>query len=741
MPREPVCLAVLLSLLPAAAASEQPDGGTELDTVVVTATRTERPLKETAASVTVITDEQMAEQLAQDIADIVRYEPGVVVSRDAARFGLGGFEIRGIGGNRVLTEVDGVPVSDAFAIGSFSSAGRNFVDPELLKRVEILRGSASALYGSDAVGGVVAFTTKDAQDYLRDDDAYGAAKAGYNSDDGSTLTTAIGAWGDADGGLLLALSRRAGGELDNQGEVETLDASRTAPNPQEYASNNLLAKGTFVRGDNVFRIALDGHDSETQTDVLSSIQTRDFSAMFGFPYVVSTESMRGDDSRQRSRLSGNWSFRGEGWFDAGEARLYVQQSETRQITEETRTTTVFGVPSRVRRHRVFTFEQDLIGGELFFRKALETAGADHLFVYGLEVERTDTLQERDGKETDLRTGDTSNVVGPDTFPVRDFPPSETLEAGLYFQDEISWTDFTLIPGVRFDYYRLDPEEDDPVFTADNPGITPAELNETNVSPKLGMLYDFSAAWTGFFQYARGFRSPPYNDVNVGFTNLAFGYTAIPNPELKPETSNHFELGLRRAGRQSGLSLTVFHNRYKDFIEPFVSLGVDPDTGLLVFQSQNLNEVTTEGVEFSGHYDLESVRGLRLVASLAWARGENEQTGEPLNSIAPHTAVLGLDYEAASGRWGAELVTTLVAGKEEVDESAGPLFTPPGYGTLDLFGWYAFTPDVKLHVGLFNLTDKTYWHWSSVRGRPANDPAIERYTAPGRNISAALRVAF
>jgi len=737
-----------LFLLPVAtgvAASESPapSGVAELDTVVISATHTERPLRYTAGTVTVITDEDIEAMLAQDIGDLVRYEPGLSVTSDAARFGLGGFEIRGIGGNRVLTEIDGVPVSDAFAIGAFSNAGRDFVDPEVLKRVEILRGSASALYGSDAIGGVVTFTTKDPVDYLRGDGAYTAGKIGYNSVDTSTVASVISAFGDERNGWLFAYTRRDGHERDNQGDNSARDSTRTAPNPQDYSADNLLAKGVFVRGNDTFRVTLDAHRGETQTEVLSSLATQDYSAIYGIPYLVQTEAMRGDDTQQRTRLSGEWEFaRNAGLFDTGRALVYAQQSVTKQETFERRTTTVFGMPASVIRERVFDFEQEAIGANLLLRKSfVPGAGPEHLLVYGIELEHADTVQQRDGAQTDIATGDTTNVVSPDVFPVRDFPPSTTLEAGIYLQDEIRWNDLTLIPGVRLDHYRLDPDSTDPVFVADNPGIAPVEIDETNLSPKLGTLYDFDERWTGFFHYAHGFRAPPYNDVNVGFTNLAFGYTAIPNPDLKPETSDSFELGVRRAGARSGLSVVVFHNRYDDFVEPFVGLGVDPETGLLVFQSQNITSVTTEGVELKAHYDLAALEGLRLTGSLAYAEGENDETGQPLNSIAPATAVLGVGYAAPSGIWGMELVGTLAAEKDDVDESAGALFTPAGYAKFDLLGWYAFTPDVRLNYGVFNLADTTYWNWSNVRGRPADDVAIDRYTAPGINASAALRVTF
>ncbi|WP_308812575.1 TonB-dependent receptor plug domain-containing protein, partial [Stenotrophomonas sp. HMWF003] len=74
--------------------------------------------------------------------------PGLSVTSSPARFGLGGIRIRGLDGNRVLIQTDGIAMPKAFAIGSFSDANRNFTDLETLKRVEIVRGPASALYGS-----------------------------------------------------------------------------------------------------------------------------------------------------------------------------------------------------------------------------------------------------------------------------------------------------------------------------------------------------------------------------------------------------------------------------------------------------------------------------------------------------------------------------------------------------------------------------------------------------------------
>ena len=96
-----------------------------------------------------------------------RYVPGVDYEGAGTRFGTEGINIRGIGGNRVAILVDGVPLADQFDTGSFSNATRDFIDAGLIQNIEVLHGPASALYGSAAIGGVVAVRTPDPGDLAR----------------------------------------------------------------------------------------------------------------------------------------------------------------------------------------------------------------------------------------------------------------------------------------------------------------------------------------------------------------------------------------------------------------------------------------------------------------------------------------------------------------------------------------------------------------------------------------------
>ena len=154
-----------------------------LNRIVVTATRTPTRLEDVPLTVSLITDEQMADELVTDIRDLVRFEPGVSVQRQAARFSAAGsamgragndsFNIRGIGGNRVLIQVDGVRVPDGFSFGAQAAGRGDYVDLGLIKSVEILRGPSSALYGSDGLAGAVSFTTADPADFITEGNSVG----------------------------------------------------------------------------------------------------------------------------------------------------------------------------------------------------------------------------------------------------------------------------------------------------------------------------------------------------------------------------------------------------------------------------------------------------------------------------------------------------------------------------------------------------------------------------------------
>ena len=723
-----LCAALWLALpSPARAeASAAPDAARTFDRLQVTATRSERALSDVAATVDVIDRQRMDDLLVNDIQDLVRYEPGVSVTRSATRFGLGGFRIRGLDGNRVRIQTDGIAMPTSFSIGAFSNANRDFTDVETLKRVEIVRGPASSLYGSDALGGVVAFVTKDPADYLRDGrSAHVGVRFGYDGQWKGLLGSATTAFGGDRWSGMVNVNHRQGQETATKGEVRTRDNTRTAANPQQRDGRSVLSKLVYAPSDDQrFTLTLEGNEDRTHTDVFSAIDRS------------TTTGMTARDMQTRARLSLAHEREALQWAAADSLRwqVYRQDSETTQVTDETRS-------NRTRRHREFTFDQRAHGLQAVFSKALQTGEVAHALTYGFDGTWTEIRQKRDGYQV-LPNGQVSTTILPDAFPVRDFPVSRTSELGVYVQDEMRLAQgrLSVVPGLRVDRYELKPELDG-IFATDNPGAAVSRLEKTSVSPKLGLVWRFGGDWSLFAGYARGFRSPPYNDVNLGFTNVMFGYTAIPNPDLKPETSDGVELGVRFLSPAAYVSLSGYYNEYKDFIESSRLVGTNAQ-GLMVFQSQNIADARIRGMELKAGVDFGELsaafEGWSLRSALAWSRGDNRTEDRPLDSVDPLRGTLGVAYDRDA--WGVELAGTFARRKDRL--AASTSYPTAGYGVLDLMAHWQFAPGAKFNVGVFNLADRTYIDSSALVGTlAANSTVLDRFSNPGRTLSASLAVSW
>jgi hemoglobin/transferrin/lactoferrin receptor protein len=731
----PLGAAITLALLSPCASADAGAEATRLDQIVVVARRTPEPLAQVVSSVSLIDREQFEARLAQEPADLLRYVPGLRMDTEANRFGAQGVSIRGLGGNRVRVEVDGVPLPDAFSVGQFAAAGRDFGELASIERVEVLRGPASTLYGSDALAGIVAITSREPQSLLAmsGDDRHFGLQGAYAGRNASRSLSASHAFEQANGtqGLLL-LSARQAGTPGNRGSSAGEEA-----NPSEREGRSLLGKlGGGFADHGRWQALIEHQRNEAQTDVVNQ--------RFGPGRFATTYQLLGDDAQQRDRLALKF-----GWessllgFDRVDALLYGQNAEVRQDTQQFRLADR-ATPFESLRDRRFELEQDDRGLDLLGQRAFSTGTLEHALLAGFEFEHTRYHGQRDGRETNLRTGAVSTVVLGERFPVRDFPTSVAQRRALFVQDELKAGRFSLIPGLRFEQYRLDARPD-AMFIEDYPNTRTVDASEDSVTGKLGLRFAASDRSQLFLQYARGFRAPPFSDLNIGLSLTLLNYEVRPNPDLKPETSHGLEAGWRFAGERVHATLSTYRNDYRDLIESRANLGIDPGTGALVFQSVNRDRARIEGIEVELEWDLaglgERLEGWRLNAALASADGEDRRRLQPLNSVDPDTAVLGLDYAARSGRWGFELLATGVRRKDALDHSSGALFAPPGHTLFDAFAWYAVSDALRVNVGAFNLADRRYWRWAEVRGLAASTPKLGFYTQPGRSLSVGIHLNF
>ena len=723
----------------AAALASAPVVGEKI-VVSAVASRVAEAIDSTPATVSVIEREELDRALAHDIREALRYEPGVSVENGAARFGLGNINIRGLDGNRVQMMQDGIRLPDGFRIGSFSNASRNPFDVGLASRIEILRGPGSALYGSDALAGVVSVTTIDPRELLGAGASIGGfGDAGHASADDSTHGTVAGAARAGPVELLVAATRADGHERENQGDVDVSGATRTVANPQDARTDARLAKIVLPMADGgMWRATWDAYDRRVATDVRSLN-----------PQSPRTVSLAGDDRGERRRASLDGVVYALGFIDRLTLLAYDQRSRTTQDTVEVRANTTAACLSAAgnvtcRREVRFGFEQDEVGLTAIAQSA---AGASHRLVYGAEWSRTRTEEMRDGRQVNLDTGNTTNVVGTDVFPTRDFPNSRVERVGAFLQDEWDVAAATLIPALRYDRFDMQPQPD-ATYLASNPGRPPVSLTDSAWSPKLGALFPLSREVTLALQAATGFRAPPYFDVNVGISNLPLGYAVIPNPDLEPETSRGLEAGLRGRHGSFDWSLTAYRTDYRDLIVSRAPLPCPGDprcvsTAPITFQSQNVTRARIQGVE--ARAEARIAQGWTARAGAAASRGDDLTKDVPLNSVDPAKVVAGLAYLATPGaagpQWGAQFHLTYMAKKSRIDQSAGTLYATPAFTVADLAGHVQLGRYATLTAGVFNLFDRKYWLWSDVRGITNPGVSIDRYTQPGRNYAIQLKATF
>jgi hemoglobin/transferrin/lactoferrin receptor protein len=712
------------------------DAASPADNITVTATRIPQSVLDVPATVSVIGADTIADNLVSNIKDLVRYEPGVSVQRSPVRFGAAqgstgragnaGFNIRGLDADRVLIQVDGIRLPDSFDFGAQSVGRGDYVDVGLVKSVEILRGPASALYGSDGLAGAVSFTTSDPADFLGTSKSIGGqVRAGYDSSDRQFAETGILAGRAGDWSAMVAYTRRDGHELKNQGDSDAPNATRTAPNPQDTQSNAVLAKLVWAPdANNRVRLALDHLDDRITTDVLSGIAAVPSSA-------TSVLGLTALDRTKRDRASIDWRYDGGiGWLTRAQVAAYYQNSRDREFTAEDRNTAAD-------RTRLNTFDNRVIGGSAELRSDFTTGPITHKLVWGGDV----TITRQQG----IRSG--TVPTAPDAFPTRAFPITDYTLAGGYIADEIgiAGSVLTLFPALRFDQYKLSPKRD---------VLLPASFvvkgqSGSKVSPKIGAVLKLTRAFNFFVNYAQGFKAPESSQVNQYFENLTspfFAYRTIPNPDLKPETSRTFEGGIRLHSDAVDMSITGYTGRYRNFIDQEITGGQGTVADPIIFQFINLSRARIKGIE--GKLEGRSGFGMTGNLAISYTKGDlfDDTVGKSaLLSVDPLKLVVGVGYRDKADRFGGDLTMTHSEGKPLSRTTGGctaTCFVPSGFTILDATVFVRVAKAFTVRAGVFNLTDAKYIWWSDVRGLDASASAIsDAYTQPGRNASVSLTARF
>lgn len=629
-----------------------------LPAITVTATRTRRTVDDVTESVSIVDTEQLRTRQAADIGDLLRYLPNVDFGGGPRNLGMSPV-IRGLGDERVLFLLDGA--RQDFRRGHNA---RIFVDPSLLKQVDVLRGPASTTWGSGALGGVISFTTVDAADLLRPGERIGARiRGGFQSANeqyipGASLYGLLGEHFD----YLLDFSYRNAAD-----DIRLGDGSKLLNSSFESWAS--LAKFNWTPGHH--RIMFSAQTFDQAGKVPSNAQAA----------VSTTNNLVDRDTSQRNfTLRYRYEDPDNAWLDP-EVLVYHNTTDMleNRLSDRRRDDTEFSTTGINVRNST--------------RLNLDIApGISQLLTYGVDYFHNAAEGKRNG------------AARPE------FPKGNADVIGLYLQDEIAlWERLFLTPGVRWDYFRSKAD-----------GLSVSSNENDRVNFKIGGRVKVTEWFSLIGNYGEAFRAPTLGELFTTGTHFTCGPGCanlfVPNPALKPETAFNKEAGARIQVSKlwfdhDRLSIkgVYFNNKVKDFIDLSVISSRVPIPGNPgpggVTTSDNVRDAILEGFEIEANY---AARYGYAGFSYSQTRGSNRTAGGPLSNVQPDRWIIlaGINWPQQNLSLGWR--TNIVDAQNRVPARGTPT---PGYTVHDLtLTWlpqYWGLKGMRLDFGIDNLTDEDY----------------------------------
>ncbi|WP_425933689.1 TonB-dependent hemoglobin/transferrin/lactoferrin family receptor [Aeromonas rivipollensis] len=681
------------------------------ETIVVKGQRIEQKLSDVSGSITVITEEELDRQVATELTDVFKNEPGVSVTGSAGR--PQNIIIRGMGGNRVLIIKDGVRVSDGFGADDLNDkVGRFSFDLDDVKQIEVAKGAGSSLHGSDAIGGTIVISTKQPEDYLQGQDAYLGGKVLQDGSSDKQKLSATGAARVLDSEHLLRVSGWQGHETANY------DESRI---PADLDGLSASTSSRFPLSDHhLLRLELDYFEDNAQRDQ----GPREVPQPDG-KWQVRQYNEQGSQRTQGGKLGWEASDLGSLLADQFTWSLYGNHSKNSANKRSLLQNDLLSGYPRYRSEReLSTFTEERIGSELDVRRDLVTGDLAHKLSYGVELERT--RHERPVEKQSLEAG------VPQPSQSEPFSSARTDRAGVWLGDVATLGRWQFTPTLRMDHQWLRPQDG-------NQG----ENHSWHLSPSLATSYRVNEQWRSWLSYANGFRAPSYDKVygNIPHYFALPPFQIIANTDLKEETSHSFEWGLSGEGESWSIKPALFYNRYYNFID-WREVGLRLSDGVILRQYRNVAKAETWGAEIAASYWL--TQEWELATKLGWVDGQDSQ-GEALRTLTPLEGNTRLSYQTSD--WSLGVQADYAAAMDRVP-SCGNSLTKSQDACLTSAGWFslAMTADwlisdaLKVNLKLDNLFDTRYTRYQDVAGLEAGTDA-GLFTQSGRTFSASLRYTF
>lgn len=549
----------------------------DIGETVITATRTKKNVNELPASVRLITAEQIKEMPAAAIDDLLRTEASINVDRKNGIFSKNAsVNMRGLNSSaRTLVMLDGVPLNKADGGG----VNWNRVNTESVDRIEVIKGPGSAMYGGNAMGGVINIITKDIQD-------------------------------EPAGSIKLSV-----GSCNTQGAQAFL-SSRTKKLPKLGWSINSF----YRRGDGYIIAPVETRDS---TDVKAYLWEYNLGGKLAYNFNDSSrleigynyfDDKTGDGTRVYDPEGGYFKYRTNHAYAtyhgfAGKTQItanaYMQLENYMNQKEQLKTEKT--PPYAITQYVLYLTDSHRNDGGIWL-SATTKAGINHKLTYGADIR--------------LSGADASDIYFTSTDTITNKGKMNAF--AVFVQDEFSMLNnrLKIVAGARADavFFR------DAAFIISAPSVTNSYMLEYSgkykdknwlaISPKLGARYDLKHSNSVYVNYAAGFRPGTLDDMcRSGSISKGF---KMANPELEPEHLNNFEAGGSFViNKYLRFEPSVYYSIGKQF-QYFVGTGdtvYSTSSPKAILKRENVSKAAITGAEAT--LRLNPLKSLELTLSYAY----------------------------------------------------------------------------------------------------------------------------
>ena len=690
------------------------------ESVTVTATRTQIATTDTAVPVSVVDREQIERENVNTIGDVFRNLPGTSTVNEGA------FQvrprIRGLDSNRVLVLVDGERLNNARTSTTQSGIELGLIETDQIETLEVVRGSGSVLYGTDALAGTINIITKDAPQNREEGFRLGATFNGYFSSSEKGRRGSLALKGSSKffsfrvAQSLERFDNYFTGNLDGR-TIDGVTDEGEVLNSQSHGSNTQITTRFFFNDNNDLRL---NYERRRGGNIGVPTLVGAFNAYFPFS--------------DRDKFNGRFETRNINQYLAKVSASFYFQNQQRNFSN-----ILFVPPFLPFFPGINNFSEtitdtnsyglDLQSNWLFGTRNFFTAG----FSFFRDENQDTRLEE---SRIPVLTQDRSQSV----------PDANFGSFAVFAQDQYDLSNrLRLIGGIRIERFRSTSKPTNGFALP--PGFTPSQLedlgivdletglnvNQTAVTGDFGAVYKLTEEVSLTGRLGRSYRVA--NLFERFFTGAgSIGGFVVGNPTLEPESGINFDSSVKFRNSKFAGSVTYFNSNYRNFLsnEPAFDRNGNPitlpggQTPIEVFQTVNIGKARIQGVEADFEMPLRIGIGfLTPSGNITFLRGDNLSDDEPLNTITPLKTVLNLRWQNLQSNYYADWTTRIINKQERLSNSylSSNGGAEPGLTITDIGGGYTYRKGDRyrlgFNVGVKNLFDRLYneqFVFAPARGR-------------------------